>query len=309
MELFAPKGRTTSPRRAQGGVLALILSRLALAQANILRKQGFFPMVRGMNSPEPELGPAKMAPTLETPVESGAQTMAALREEIDAIDGELACLITKRSGLAHAIAQAKLSSGDKGFGWRPAREVEILRSILEREPDLDAHLAATIWRALIAANLAAQGGLEIFTTLEAAPWARLAFSTSGQTHIAKTDHALLKALTQGERRIGCLAWPDEAQTWWRDMMSAAYTDLYVCAASPPVRGQSAPEALLVARRLPEASGDDITLLAGSSADLNMEGGQIICTIEDLSLMQVPRFISADVLLPSGIRRIGCFALA
>jgi chorismate mutase len=266
-------------------------------------------MVKGMNSPKHDLGPAAKAPAPGTPVDCGAQTMAALRGEIDAIDGELARLTAKRSGLAHAIAQAKLSSGDKGFGWRPAREVEILRSILEREPDLDPNLAATIWRALIAANLAAQGGLEIITTLEAAPWARLAFSTSGQTHIAQSDHALLKALTQGERRIGCLPWPVGAQAWWRDMMSAAFTDLYVCAASPPVRGHGAPEALLVARRLPESSGDDITLLAGPTSHLNVQDGQIIATIGDLSLKQVPRFIDADVLLPSGVRRIGCFALA
>ena len=266
-------------------------------------------MVKGMNSPKPDLGSAAEAPAPKTPVDCGAQTMATLRGEIDAIDGELARLIAKRSGLAHAIAQAKLRSGDKGFGWRPAREVEILRSILERAPDLDPNLAATIWRALIAANLAAQGGLEIITTLEAAPWARLAFSASGQTHIAQSDHALLEALAQGERRIGCLPWPDEAQTWWRDMMSAAFADLYVCAASPPVRGDGAPDALLVARRLPESSGDDVTLLAGSGHDLQAFGGQSISTVGGLSLMQVPGFIDVDVLLPSGVRRIGCFALA
>jgi chorismate mutase len=266
-------------------------------------------MVWGMNSPKPKTCLDAAAPPTQAPVESGAAIMAALRGEIDAIDGELARLIAKRSGLAHSIAQAKHMAGDTGFGWRPAREAEILRSILEREPDLDPSLAATIWRALIAANLAAQGGLEIFTTLEAAPWARLAFSTSGQTRITNTDHALLEALTHGERRIGCLPWPDGEQTWWREMMDRTFADLHVCAASPPVRGHGAPKALLVARRVPESSGDDITLLAGSTADLNVKGGQIIATIGDQSLMQVPRFIGADVLLPSGVRRIGCFALA
>lgn len=266
-------------------------------------------MVWGMNSPKPDSDPATVVPKPSTPVDSGAQTMAALRGEIDAIDGELARLIAKRSGFAHAIAQAKLCTGDIGFGWRPAREVEILRSILEREPDLDPDLAATVWRALIAANLAAQGGLEIITTLEAATWARLAFSTAGQTHVAESEQALLEALTQGERRIGCLPWPVGGQTWWRKMMNGAFADLYVCAASPPVRSHSAPAALLVARRLPESSGDDITLLAGPTSILTVQGGQVISAIGDQSLMQVPRFIDADVLLPSGIRRIGCFALA
>ncbi|GIU66671.1 chorismate mutase [Candidatus Phycosocius spiralis] len=263
-----------------------------------------------MNNPNADKSPASLITMSQHSVDSGADTVAALRGEIDAIDGELARLIAKRSSLAHTMSMAKHMAGDTGFGWHPAREVEILRSILAREPDLDPYLVTTIWRALIAANLAAQGGLEIITTLEAAPWARLAFSISDETHqLIKTDHALLEALTQGERRIGCLPWPDGAHNWWHDMMHAAFADLFVCAASPPVQKRGAPEALLVARHLPESSGDDFTLLAGSVHDLQAFDGQIVATMDGICLTQVPRFIGEEIVLPSGVRRIGCFALA
>jgi len=234
--------------------------------------------------------------------------MKALREAIDAIDGQLARLIAQRSGLARAIAEAKRAAGDSGFGWRPAREIDILRGLIKREPDLDSALAAAVWRALIAANLAAQGGLNVVTTLEAAPWAKLAFGSASETRILSATDALMAA-KQGARTIACLPWPADAQNWWVDLMDVSLAGVHVCAASPQIVADGAPASLLLANRAPEASGGDISLLAGSKAALAGYGGTRLSEQGDFALVQLPGFLDLDEPLEVGVRLIGCFALA
>jgi chorismate mutase len=234
--------------------------------------------------------------------------MTALREAIDAIDGQLARLIAQRSGLARAIAAAKKAAGDSGFGWRPAREIDILRGLIAREPDLDPALAAAVWRALISANLAAQGGLDVVTTLEAAPWAKLAFGSASETRILSATDALMAA-KQGARTIACLSWPADAQSWWVDLMDVSLAGVHVCAASPQIVANGTPASLLLAHRAPEASGGDISLLAGSKAALAGYGGTCLSEQDDFALIQLPGFLDLDEPLEVGVRLIGCFALA
>lgn len=234
--------------------------------------------------------------------------MTALREAIDAIDGQLARLIAQRSGLARAIAEAKKAAGDSGFGWRPAREIDILRGLIAREPNLDPALAAAVWRALISANLAAQGGLDVVTTLEAAPWAKLAFGSASETRILSASEALLAA-KHGARTIACLPWPGERESWWADLLDDRLAGVHVCAASPQIVTQGAPASLLLANRAPEASGGDISLLAGPKAALEKHAGTCLSERGELALIQVAGFIAPDAPLENGVRLIGCFALA
>jgi chorismate mutase len=234
--------------------------------------------------------------------------MTALREAIDSIDGQLARLIAQRSGLARAIAEAKKAAGDSGFGWRPAREIDILRGLIAREPDLDPALAASVWRALIAANLAAQGGLDVVTTLEAAPWAKLAFGSASETRILSASEALIAA-KEGARTIACLPWPAAAQIWWVDLLDVSLAGVHVCAASPQIVADGTPASLLLAHRAPEASGGDVTLLAGNKAALAGYSGTLLGEHGDIALLQMPGFWDLDEPLEPGIRLIGCFALA
>ncbi|MFY7760429.1 chorismate mutase [Aquidulcibacter sp.] len=234
--------------------------------------------------------------------------MTALREAIDAIDGQLARLIAQRSGLARAIAEAKKAAGDSGFGWRPAREIDILRGLITREPDLDPALAAAVWRALIAANLAAQGGLDVVTTLEAAPWAKLAFGSASETRILSASEALMAA-KQGARTIACLPWPTDTHSWWVDLLDVSLAGVHVCAASPQIVANGTPASLLLAHRAPEASGGDISLLAGPKAALAGYQGHVLSQQGDMVLIQIPGFIDLDEPLEAGVRLIGSFALA
>ena len=55
-----------------------------------------------------------------------------LREQIDDLDAQLQELISQRARLATEIAGAKADQGDGGACYRPEREAEVLRKVIER---------------------------------------------------------------------------------------------------------------------------------------------------------------------------------
>jgi chorismate mutase len=230
-------------------------------------------------------------------------TISDVRAQIDAIDGELAALIAKRCALSAAVGAAKRRAGDHAFGWRPAREVEILRQVIGAQPSLDPQLAFCVWRALISANLAAQGDLKILCLEQTQDVARAAFSVGTQLHLLDDEHKLLEEVLADDHAIGVLPWPDQSK-WWVAVMEPAFAQLHVCAATPLV-GES-PEAFLVAARAPEPAGDDISLVVGPAGA--MDGG-VIASHDGLSLVAVGEFIGVGDALPKDCRLIGSFARA
>jgi chorismate mutase len=225
-----------------------------------------------------------------------------VRRHIDAIDSELANLIARRCALSVAVAGAKRAGGDHSFGWRPAREIKILRHILAQETSLDPELAFHVWRALISANLAAQGAFGIVAIEETLQAAQMAFSVSCAPVLTTSAISLLQALLRDEHTIGVLPWPTQSD-WWVSMMQPQFDALYVCAASP-VSGRD-PDCLLLAARSPEAAGGDISLVAGPIGAF--EGG-VMAQEGGLELVAYGDFITPNTPLPSGCRLLGAFAL-
>lgn len=239
--------------------------------------------------------------------------MPALRSEIDAIDRELARLMARRSGLAAAVADAKRAEGNLGFGWRPAREVAILRTVRVAEPDLDPWLAATVWRAMIASNLAAQGGLSVVSLVDCAPAARLAFgAASGISivadaaraldHVRDTPNAVAVLPASGGDRGSAMA-------WWALLRAPTYAGLHVCAASPTVDTGASVEAWCIAAMVPEEAGGDISLLAGPPAAMAGLGGRVLEASGGLELRAVNGFFGDGRPLPPAVRLVGAYALA
>lgn len=86
-----------------------------------------------------------------------SQELARLREEIDALDGELLRLINDRAKLAHRIGEIK-----HGNIYRPEREAQVLRRVAERNPGpLSAAAAQRIVREVMSACLALEQPLTI----------------------------------------------------------------------------------------------------------------------------------------------------
>jgi chorismate mutase / prephenate dehydratase len=236
-------------------------------------------------------------------VQTSPLNIADVRGQIDNIDAALAELIVRRCSLSAAVSAAKRGAGDVAFGWRPAREIEILRTLLRDQASLDPELALCVWRALISANLASQGALTIHCTQMTLPSALSAFSVGTTPQLADNERDILTQVSKDDHAIGVLEWPTRSH-WWVTMMEPQFAALHVCAASP-IAGDG-PDVLLIAPRLPEPAGDDIALIGGPIGAV--EGG-IIAQSGTLALVSVGDFIPASTPLPPGCRLIGSFALA
>lgn len=263
--------------------------------------------------------PAEASATGTNPApEAAVPDIGAIRTEIDAIDRELARLVARRSGLAAAVAAAKRAGGDTGFGWRPAREIEILRAIRVAEPGLDPVLAATIWRAMIASNLAAQGGLQVVAAPGCEAAARSLVGDPGLVQAAGSVSVCLEQAANRSHTLAVLPWPgvrdDRALPWWMLVQAPAFAGLHVCAAVPQIDTGTPPEALVVAAMPPERTGRDIVLLAGPHAALEGFGGQTVARAAGMELhaVQVLPGASASLIDPqtdTGVRVLGAYALA
>jgi chorismate mutase len=225
-----------------------------------------------------------------------------VRAQIDAIDRDLARLITQRCALSASVGAAKKAAGDVAFGWRPGREIEILRQVLGTMPELDPKLAYSVWRALISANLTAQGDLTVLALRESVSAAQAAFSAGSPVEVAGDAHELLSRVSSDDHTIGVVPFVAGATHWWARMTDVRFSAVHVCAAAPLVNSLETPKALMLAKRKPEQAGGDISLIATRD---DTTKGNIIDQIDGMSLVAIAGFVSE---VPDGSRLIGTYAL-
>ncbi|CAB9540515.1 Chorismate mutase I (EC / Prephenate dehydratase (EC [Bathymodiolus brooksi thiotrophic gill symbiont] len=91
-----------------------------------------------------------------------SKTLNELRVEIDALDRQIQSLIGKRAELASAVAEVKNMANDKGGFYRPEREVQVLRAIIERNDNLlKSTDMAHIFREIMSACLALEQKIKV----------------------------------------------------------------------------------------------------------------------------------------------------
>ncbi len=82
------------------------------------------------------------------------QSLERLRQAIDKIDDQLLTLISDRARCAQQVAEVKRSAGDHSF-YRPEREIQVLRTIMEKNPGpLENEEVARLFREIMSACLA-----------------------------------------------------------------------------------------------------------------------------------------------------------
>jgi chorismate mutase/prephenate dehydratase len=85
-----------------------------------------------------------------------------LRNRIDRIDDEILRLINQRASIAIEVAAAKQAQGETGSFYRPEREAEVLRHVIDsNEGPLDDMDVAHLFRALMSACLSAEKPLTV----------------------------------------------------------------------------------------------------------------------------------------------------
>jgi chorismate mutase/prephenate dehydratase len=113
-----------------------------------------------------------MVPPTEPP-----DDLLTLRECIDAVDGQLLELISERARLATRVAEVKLAEGNGGSFYRPEREAQVLRGILERNPGpLPDEEVGRLFREIMSACLALEQPLTVAYLGPAGTWTEAAAS-------------------------------------------------------------------------------------------------------------------------------------
>jgi chorismate mutase/prephenate dehydratase len=88
--------------------------------------------------------------------------LADIRKRIDAVDEQIQALISERAALAQEVARAKRTQGEEVEYYRPEREAQILRHILERNTGpLDGEEMARLFREIMSACLALEQPMRI----------------------------------------------------------------------------------------------------------------------------------------------------
>ena len=133
-----------------------------------------------------------------------AETLDALRRQIDEVDTRLLTAVSERAQIAKLVGETKLLANPAAGGdpvHRPGREAALIRSLLARyEGPMDRRALHAVWRELIGASIAIQKPLTIATsdtTMELA--ARLHFGASQSYQWAATPIA---SVAVGEADIG-----------------------------------------------------------------------------------------------------------
>ena len=187
-------------------------------------------------------------------------SLEAVRQRIDAIDGDLLRLLDERAGLARKVAEAKAAAGDGGkFGLRPGRETEILRRLLKARQEASAGLIVRVWREVIGDNLSRQGPFHLAVwgakdPGRASELARMRFGAAPTlSHVASPEEALAAAKTPGG--VAVVAFTRDS-AWWGRLL--AQPKLKVFAALPCLAAWGPLGALCVAEVDVEPTGDDQT---------------------------------------------------
>ena len=88
--------------------------------------------------------------------------LQALRKEIDAVDKQLLELISQRARIAQKVAEVKNAGGEQPSFYRPEREAQILRKIIEQNKGpLSEEEMARLFREIMSACLALEQPLDI----------------------------------------------------------------------------------------------------------------------------------------------------
>lgn len=85
-----------------------------------------------------------------------------IRDRINSLDAELQSLINERAKLAQEIAGIKIGQGDEALFYRPEREAQVLRQVLERnEGPLAGEEMARLFREIMSACLALEQPMQV----------------------------------------------------------------------------------------------------------------------------------------------------
>jgi chorismate mutase / prephenate dehydratase len=194
-----------------------------------------------------------------------------LRAEVDRIDQAILELLIERTEVVREIGRIKADRVTGRLAARPAREAVILRRLVALAGDrFPRAVLVRMWRELLAATTRLQTpmSISVFAAQQGiATWDLARDHFGSATPMVRVESATqaLRSVSDGSATVGVLPLPHDDDAWWLALISDHHDRLRVFARLPFVargtgEGEEA-QALALARLEPEASGDDLTLLA------------------------------------------------
>ena len=195
-----------------------------------------------------------------------------LRSNIDAIDDQIHSLLLRRTDLVTQIGDLKRSLRVDGFPLRPAREAAIIRRLVARHRGpFPVATLVHLWRTLLSGQLMVQSHFNtaVFEPSTDATYCSIArdqFSAAAKVHTFTSAGQVVHAVSSGDATIGVLPLPSDKHhdPWWAALPSDGKVPPRIIARLPFLKQKTSAaeytEALVVAKVMPEPSGEDVSLL-------------------------------------------------
>jgi chorismate mutase len=247
-----------------------------------------FSLILPVRDPTTIAVPAAIKTMAESPSD-----LAQLRRRIDEIDDRLQDLLIERLDIIAGVAAYKRDR--RGVAaHQPAREAEIIRRLIAR--NRGAFPPATLvrmWRELLGATVRLQDAVAVavYAPPEASGYwdiARDHYGSHTPMLAYRTVGQVIRAVTDGQAAIGVLPMPEEedADPWWRHLLSAHYEAPRVIARLPfGARGNGRTgggDALAIGSFPEQETGRDRTLIATENAPA-ISRGRMLSTLAALGL--------------------------
>lgn len=199
-----------------------------------------------------------------------------VRREIDRIDDKIHDLLMERAGLVEQIAKAKTPGA---VALRPGREASVLRRLVARHKGpFPKQALVRIWREIMGALVGLQQPftIAVYQPERGAGYIELArnhFGVVWPQIVHLTPGHVVRMVADGQASVGLVPIPNanDVEPWWLALTSDAGNLPRVVSRLPilvdgAVPGRPEPlEALVVACRAPEPTGDDLSLVAVETA--------------------------------------------
>ncbi len=224
------------------------------------------------------------------------KSLAEIRKRIDSIDDQLHDLLMERAALARSVAEPKSGSG--GSAYRPGREADILRRLVDRhQGEFPLVPLILIWRQIISASLGLQEKflVAVYAAEEDARQevAEMHFGAAAPYSIHRTVAGVFNAVTQGNASAGILPFPAEGDDapWWPRLVRDGKGPQggqgpSIVARLPfvPTRRHSSPshDSLMIAMQPPQPSGRDRTVVV-VTAETGISRGRILAAFQSHGL--------------------------
>ncbi len=238
-----------------------------------------------------------------------ADSLEAVRRDIDGVDAALLALLAQRLELAERMIALKPQAGPP---LRPGREVVLLRQLMAAAPpSLERETIHDVWRALIGASVGRQRAIEVAVgggrgdPSRMVDIARRHFGARARIqHLGEPQAALMRALERPQACVAVTPWPAAPGlgAWWPALCERRFHELNMVAGLPLLgEAGETPEACVFAAAPPEAAGGDISLLIGfdphhrvqrALKDSGMEGVEV-ARAEPRVLLRIEGFLGAD----------------